>query len=185
VKVPRCKYFDSCAAPLCQDDDESLYEGVWYIGEEICRRRGVEFVSRQRRISRVVADRETCYTASMLKRDIAVTKTLMGIDPERDRELALENWFRHHRGKTPLSEDEKARRREAFLICRMAPVPAKPSSARAQISAVSAGRGFVRTKDSVGESGRADGPPARDGTDGISCFIGTGTTGSRMDTEGA
>jgi hypothetical protein len=57
-------------------------------------------------------DSDTCFTVSMLRRNIAVTKTFRGLDPERPRWEALESWLRQHKGRMPLSEKEKARRRD-------------------------------------------------------------------------
>jgi len=108
----RCPHFTTCSAPLCPEDPASLEQAVWYPGEEICKRHGVDFALRQRRIARAGIGSETCFTASMLRRNIAVTKTLQGLDPERPQDEALESWFKRHKGKSPLSEPEKARRRE-------------------------------------------------------------------------
>jgi len=107
----RCPHFSTCSAPLCPEDPASIERTVWYPGEEICKRQGVGFAARQRRIARAGIGSETCFTASMLRRNIVITRTLRGLDPERLRDEALESWFKRHKGKTPLSEAERERRR--------------------------------------------------------------------------
>ncbi len=102
--MTRCQHFATCSAPLCPEDPASLEGGAWFPCEEICKRHGVDFAARQRRIARAGIGSETCFTASMLRRNVPVTKTLRGLDPERLRDEALKSWFKRHKGKTPLSE---------------------------------------------------------------------------------
>ena len=105
-----CPHFSTCSAPLCPDDS-TLEKSVWYPGEEICKRTGITFAAVQRRIIRAGIGPETCFTVLMLKRNIPITKTLRGLDPERVRGLALETWLRQHKGRAPLPEEERERRR--------------------------------------------------------------------------
>ena len=107
----RCPHFSTCSAPLCPEDS-TLEKAAWFPGEEVCKREGVNFAAVQRRITRAGISSETCFTVIMLGRNIPVTKTLRGLDPERPRIEALESWFARHRGRLPLSEAEKARRRD-------------------------------------------------------------------------
>jgi hypothetical protein len=106
-----CPYFSACSAPLCPGDP-TLESAIWYPGEEVCKHNGINFAAVQRRIIRAGIGPETCFTVSMLRRNIAITKTLRGLDPERPQNEALESWFARHKGKTPLSLEEKNRRRE-------------------------------------------------------------------------
>ncbi len=106
----KCSLFSTCNAPLCPDDS-TLETSVWFPGEEVCRRVGITFATIQRRIMRASIGSETCFTVSMLRRNISVTKTLRGLAPERPRAEALDYWFRQHKGRAPLSEEEKERRR--------------------------------------------------------------------------
>ena len=105
----KCSLFSTCNAPLCPDDS-TLETSVWFPGEEVCRRVGITFATIQRRIMRASIGSETCFTVSMLRRNISVTKTLRGLAPERPRAEALDYWFRQHKGRAPLSEEEKERR---------------------------------------------------------------------------
>lgn len=107
----RCPHYSTCSAPLCPDDS-GLDEAAWFPGEEICRRNGIAFAAIQRRITRAGISSETCFTVVMLRRNIPVTKTLRGLDPERPRGEALKSWLTRHKGRLPLSEEERARRRE-------------------------------------------------------------------------
>jgi len=106
----KCAHFSTCNAPLCPDDS-TLDKSIWYPGEQVCKRNGVNFAAVQRRITRAGISLETCFTVSMLRRNIPITKTLLGLDPERPRAEALESWLRQHKGRAPLSEEEKERRR--------------------------------------------------------------------------
>jgi len=111
--MTRCPHFPMCSAPLCPED-ANIEQAAWFPGEEVCKRLGVDFAHRQRRMGRAGISPDTCFTASMLKRNLPITKTLRGLDPERIRAEALAAWFARHKGRTPLSEEEKARRRERF-----------------------------------------------------------------------
>jgi len=109
----RCPHFTTCSAPLCPEDPASLERAVWYPGEEICKRHGVDFALRQRRIARARVGSETCFTALMLRRKLRVTKSLRGLNPERDRAEALRAWLKEHQGAhTPSPEvtEERAAR---------------------------------------------------------------------------
>jgi len=110
----RCPHFSTCSAPLCPEAS-NVEKAVWFPGEDICKRSGIDFAARQRRIARAGSGSGTCFTVSMLKRDIVMTKALQGLDPERPRREALASWLARHKGKTPLSEEEKARRRDRFM----------------------------------------------------------------------
>ncbi|MGA2547530.1 MAG: hypothetical protein ABSF43_13330, partial [Rectinemataceae bacterium] len=78
----------------------------------MCKRERIAFAAVQRRIMRAGIGSETCFTVSMLRRNIPITKTLRGLDPERPRAEALESWLTRHKGRLPLSEEERTRRRE-------------------------------------------------------------------------
>ena len=107
----RCPHFLDCSAPICPDDS-TIGKAVWYPGEQVCKRNGVAFATVQRRIMRAGIGPETCFTLAMLCRNIPITKTLRGLDPERPRAEALESWLARHKGRLPLSEAERVRRRD-------------------------------------------------------------------------
>jgi hypothetical protein len=109
--MSRCPHFSTCSAPLCPDD-ANLEKAAWFPGEEVCKREGIDFAAVQRRIMRAGIGPDTCFTVSMLRRKIPVTKTLRGLEPERPRAEALESWLRQHKGRMPLSEERKAQLRD-------------------------------------------------------------------------
>lgn len=115
-----CPHFSTCNAPLCPED-LTIKKAAWFPGEEVCcRRESIIFVAVQRRIMRAGIGSDTCFTVSMLKRNIPITKTLRGLDPERPRAEALESWLTRHKGRLPLSEAERARRRDLIQRLRKA-----------------------------------------------------------------
>ena len=109
-----CTCRESCSAPLCPLDQESLENGIWYPGEDICTKRGVEFTARQRRIARTAAGSflQTCFTASMLKHKFAISKGLRGLNPETRSPETEKKWFEKHKGRAPLSDEKKAQMSE-------------------------------------------------------------------------
>ena len=110
--MSRCPHFLDCSAPLCPDE-ANLEKSAWFPCEEVCcRRESIDFVAVQRRIRRAGISSGTCFTVAMLRRNIPITKTLRGLDPERPRAEALESWLARHKGRLPLSEAERARRRD-------------------------------------------------------------------------
>ena len=106
-----CKHFDSCSAPLCPLDTESLMQGIWFCDEDICRLRQVpRFVRNQRTIHRRSKDNDTYYSHSMLDRNIVIKTSIAGID--RDQEikqasLAEKKWIKDHQEKKPLTEEQR------------------------------------------------------------------------------
>ena len=115
----RCPHFLDCSAPICPDDSTNG-KAAWFPGEQVCKRNGVDFAAVQRRIMRAGIGPETCFTLSMLSRNIPITKTLRGLDSERPRAEALESWLGRHKGRLPLSEEERARRRNLIQRLRKA-----------------------------------------------------------------
>jgi hypothetical protein len=81
-----CKYFDSCSAPLCPMDSESMSAGIWYADEEVCKRRDLSapWVKRQKRIAEVTgADfLAGAFNHRMLAHDFTVYKKIQGLDQE-------------------------------------------------------------------------------------------------------
>jgi hypothetical protein len=115
----KCPHFSTCSAPLCPDDS-TLETAAWFPGEEICRREGIAFAAVQRRIMRAGIGGDTCFTVSMLRRKVKVSKGLRGLDPERPRSEALASWLLRHKGVAPLSEEKRAQLRERMLTVRWA-----------------------------------------------------------------
>jgi hypothetical protein len=117
--MTRCPHYSECSAPLCPDDT-NLECAVWYPGEQVCKRQGVDFAAIQRKIIREGIGGETCFTVLMLRRKAKVSKGLRGLDPERPRAEALASWLMRHKGVAPLSEEKRAQLRERMLTVRRA-----------------------------------------------------------------
>jgi hypothetical protein len=115
----KCPHFSTCSAPLCPDVS-TLDSAAWFPGEEVCKREGIAFAAVQRRIMRAGIGSETCFTVSMLRRKVKVSKGLRGLDPEKLRSEALASWLLRHKGVAPLSEEKRAQLRERMLTVRRA-----------------------------------------------------------------
>ena len=106
----QCKRFDSCGAPLCPLDEDSLQNGLWYPDEESCE--SVEFrmmpwIKRERKISKRARESDHYFLFKMLQRDIIIKKGIAGIDPDRDEPGQLISWFGAHPEKKPLTDLQK------------------------------------------------------------------------------
>lgn len=112
-----CNHFETCSAPLCPQDRDSLLKGVWFPDEEICRNRkftGQTFIRKERAIKKKAKDETTYYTNAMLNRDITIRKGISGIDPDQEinqAELAESQWIKAHpEKKSPSPESLKAKK---------------------------------------------------------------------------
>ena len=59
MTAPSCGLYETCIAPLCPLDQDSL-NGIWYPDEEICRSRthgNLPWIRTQRKIARAEAER--------------------------------------------------------------------------------------------------------------------------------
>ena len=114
MTINQCKKFDYCSVPLCPMDKQSLIDGLWYPDEDICSLRkfsGRLMVKNQKKIQKVVEDKDLYFTSRMLNRNLTVTKNLKGLDPEKAEKSQLEAWIRSHQGRKQLSDAEKIRRK--------------------------------------------------------------------------
>jgi len=83
----KCWHLNSCSAPLCPLDAESLRRGVWYPDEEIChaRRFGkLHWIKIQRRIAKVHAKHgvEGFFTYRKLNSIRRVDRRIKGLNPD-------------------------------------------------------------------------------------------------------
>jgi hypothetical protein len=108
-----CPHFDTCSAPLCPLDGQSLEHGSWFGDEEVCVRRDLHapWIARQRKIARTTDHSFVAgsFTHRMLLRDFIVRRGLTGLDPDKgpsDRTEA--DWMKAHRERRPLSDEERA-----------------------------------------------------------------------------
>ena len=107
-----CNHFDSCSAPICPLDAESLENCYWFPDEEICKNTAEKknWIKRQRKIARVVEDKETYYTVAMLKHNCQIKQATKGIDPDGtdgEREAAEEKWIASRETIKELSPERK------------------------------------------------------------------------------
>jgi hypothetical protein len=109
----KCKLFESCSAPLCPIDEESLRVGIWYSDEEVCKLReyqSLPWIKMQKKIAKVKARPDRYFTLSMLKRNCVVKRGIEGLDPDKEkRENArqLKRWMSQHPPKKEISLEER------------------------------------------------------------------------------
>lgn len=100
-KPQDCRHWDSCSAPLCPLDLQSMEHGIWYPDEEICRsrthRQGLKWIENQRKIAKKAKSTDTYFTVEMLDRDFIVRSGIEGIDPDsKNPEKEYKQWFVSH-----------------------------------------------------------------------------------------
>ncbi len=112
-KPEECQRFETCGAPLCPLDQESLENGIFYASEEVCTRQGLKllWLRNQRKIARKTKDPDIgFFTINMIDRRIKISKAIKGIDPDRpdEEKLLLNRWFRLHpdRPKKVLTKEQ-------------------------------------------------------------------------------
>ena len=96
-KRRECRYFETCSAPLCPLDPESLDHGLWYPDEQICKRDNMPgWVKRQRKLkSRIKPG--SYFTVPMLSHRCSLRGGTVGLDPDRERADQERDWFKKHR----------------------------------------------------------------------------------------
>ncbi len=110
----QCNRYDSCSAPLCPLDSQSLEGGIWYPGgEEICSsqaHRSLPWIRAQRKIAKVESDPSRYFTFAMLNRGCVIRRGITGLDPDQPEELQLRRWMQGHppARKKELSEKQKS-----------------------------------------------------------------------------
>lgn len=78
---------------------------IWYSDEEVCHSRkyskGLFWIQKQKDVARKVVSVNTYFTLQMLKKDFAITKAMLGCDPDSllpfDQEI--KKWLRSHPAK--------------------------------------------------------------------------------------
>jgi len=111
----KCSKFNSCGAPLCPLDEESLKYGIFYPDEEICTKRPFPlWIKAQRKITKRCKDKDKYFSYEMLNRLSQVRIGTIGLDPDRDEKPQLKRWLRTHpkREKRKLTEEKKRKLRE-------------------------------------------------------------------------
>ncbi len=91
----KCKHFNTCSAPLCPMDNQTLDGGLWYPHEEICKLRKFAkqgWIRKQRKIVKIGSDTSRYFTVDMLNSIKSVKKGIKGLDP--DQEIGLKQGFK-------------------------------------------------------------------------------------------
>ena len=93
-----CNLFEPCEtpeAPLCPIQIDTIKNGIWYPGEQICkskRFRNLSWIQKQHKIVREgLTSEDGFFTVRMLESIHIVTKNLKGADP--DEPDAESKWF--------------------------------------------------------------------------------------------
>ena len=117
-----CAQHDTCGAPICPLDKQSLECGLWYPNEEICRsqknRLGISWIKNQRKIARKTKYTDKYFTLSMLKRNCVIGAGIKGIDPNREKENQIKIWLKNHLEKRKLSKEEREKIAQRFAQAR-------------------------------------------------------------------
>ena len=145
-----CRYFESCSAPICPEDPESLAYCAWFSDEEICKRAdyaGVSWIKRQKRIARATQKDfwRGCFTMAMLDHPCTIHSSIKGLDPEKGEisEARVKEWMSKH---PPVSAKRRASARAHGF--KKAGAPAAPV---AQINASRAAK--LPTTEKAAQSG--------------------------------
>ncbi len=114
----KCKYFETCNAPICPYDSESIENGIWFPDEEVCRLKTVpEWVKKQRKIQKKGIPFEAgFFTVEMLNTSFVVKAGLRGISDVSNEELpiAVKRWKANHQGrKVPTKMSLKGKKNKA------------------------------------------------------------------------
>jgi len=116
LKREDCPSFDTCGAPLCPLDLESLKNGIFYPDEEICKRRNAPaWIKVQRKIAKKTGDKDKYFTYEMLAQNCVISKGITGLDPDKEQAPQLKRWLEHHPVKRERTEEERIVLRERFL----------------------------------------------------------------------
>lgn len=106
-----CRLYESCSAPLCPLDPNSLEKGIWYPDEEICQARRFSrlvLVRQQEKIAKCASRKDRYFHPLMLQRRCTVKPGITGLDPDQEEGPQLQRWLDGHRERKGLSESQKA-----------------------------------------------------------------------------
>ena len=92
----QCHLFETCEAPLCPLQENTVENGVWYADEQVCRARKhlpISWIKKQKRIVRLGLTSDIGYfTVEMLNAIQRVTRNTKGADP--DDIHSKQQWFK-------------------------------------------------------------------------------------------
>ena len=106
-----CPKFETCDAPLCPLDPQSLEHGLWYPNEAICVNRKLSsqsWIKAQRKIKKATKDVNRYFTFAMLNQGCVIRSGIVGLDPdsERSKNILEKAWLRRH-PKAIISEKQR------------------------------------------------------------------------------
>jgi hypothetical protein len=110
MTAPECKKYDTCNAPLCPMDAQSLAHGIWYPDEEICGMRthtSLSWIKNQKKLLKRSGTADRYFTLQMLERNCIIRRGIEGLDPNYLEDDQLKKWLRDHPEKRMLSKTER------------------------------------------------------------------------------
>ena len=110
MTMPECKKYDTCNAPLCPLDEQSLKHGIWYPDEEICGIRThatLPWIQNQKKLVKKTGRADRYFNLQMLERNCIIRKGIEGLDPDQAEEYQLKKWLKAHPEKRVLSKEER------------------------------------------------------------------------------
>ncbi len=119
MTMPQCRKYESCSAPLCPLDEQSLDYGIWYPDEEVCTTQahaGLTWIKAQKKIVKAGAGHSQYYKFEMLNRGCIIRKGIAGLDPDKPEDFQLKRWMEVHPAheKSVLSEEHKKALRQGL-----------------------------------------------------------------------
>jgi hypothetical protein len=108
-----CTKYQTCSAPLCPLDEDSLRNAQWYPDEEICLSQEyfhLNWIRNQKKIASKCRNTDFYFTLGMLSHNCVIGKKIEGIDPDHDldaRESDEARWLKEHPEKPKMSDEKK------------------------------------------------------------------------------
>jgi len=110
-----CPNFDTCSAPLCPLDENSIKNEIWYPDEEVCHKRDApDWVKKQKAIAKVKAPSDKFFTVVMLRALRQIRRGISGFSPDQtlqEAEAAEKRWIEEHKTKRVIAKQNQKRRR--------------------------------------------------------------------------
>jgi len=110
MTMPVCKKYDTCNAPLCPLDEQSLKHGIWYPDEEVCPVRAytnLPWIQSQKKLVKKTGRAGRYFTPQMLERNCVIRRGIEGLDADQAEDYELKKWLRDHPEKRVLSKKER------------------------------------------------------------------------------
>lgn len=129
MTAQECNGWDSCNAPLCPLDPQTLECGCWYPDEDICpsrtHGRNLKWIGNQKKIKKKAKREDLYFIVSMIDRDIIVRTGIEGLDPNEEEAPQLSRWMEKHSEKSEEYRQAKKARGQRFAEARRQSVTAR------------------------------------------------------------